>query len=74
MKITQNSKKLIKETKNYKWADGYTYTDVPVFFKQFDMFGFTLTIKSHKTKKRRTGIKLTSDDIWNLYSDILKAL
>ena len=72
VKENRRIKKLEKsKMKNYKWAKGYKYVKVPVFFKRFDFLGFTLIFSSHKTKKRRVGGKTTTDKIWGLYENLL---
>ena len=60
--------------KNYKWAKGYKYVRIPVFFRRFDLFGFTLTIASHRTKRCRVGAMVTTDKIWGLYEKLLGEL
>ena len=57
--------------KNYIWAKGYTYTRIPVFFRRWDILGFTFIIQSHKKKKKRQGIMITKDKIWNTYKKLL---
>jgi hypothetical protein len=58
--------------KNYIWAKGYTYAKVPVFFRHWDILGFSITIQSHKTKRRRQGAMITKKEIWEKYEDLLK--
>ena len=53
--------------KNYTWAKGYKYTNVPTFFKRLDLFGFTFIVQSHKTKRRRTGVMISRPEVWNQY-------
>ncbi len=56
---------------NRKWVKPYKYVDVPVFFRRWDLFGFSIIIQSHKTKKRRVGAIVSSDKVWDLYEDLL---
>lgn len=58
--------------KSYEWVKGYEYTNVPIHFWRLDLFGFTFTLQSHKTKRRRTGGIITKPEVWNLYKGLLR--
>ena len=56
---------------NRQWVKPYKYTKVPVFFKRFSLFGYTLTIQSNKMVRRRVGAVMTPPKIWDLYEQLL---
>lgn len=56
---------------NYTWAKGYKYAKVPVFFKKWTLFGFTFTVQSLKTKRRREGAMVTKPKYWKKYIKLI---
>ena len=61
----------VQKMKGYYWAKGYKYTKVPTFYKRWDILGFTFTIQSHKTVRRRTGALLMKESLWKAYTKLL---
>ena len=53
--------------KNYVWAKGYKYVDVPIYLIRF----WKIRLFKIGSKKRRIGTKLTNNKTWKLYGKMI---
>lgn len=62
--------------KNYRWEKGYKYVDIPVYWfsKTFYFLGKWRSVKLFKlgTKKKRVGIKVSSNAVFDSYLSLLQ--
>ena len=57
--------------KNYTWAKGYKYVNIPTYLFNFRLFGKFIRIWKTGYKRRRVGGLLTKRPIWLAYEKLL---
>lgn len=70
--LKKEIKKRVRAAKNYYWAKGYKYVDVPVYRFSFKFLWWYFNWFKIGYKKKRHGIMITKQSYWDLYEKLLR--